>query len=81
MREILHIQAGQAGNQIGRRFWEVISEEHAIGADGRFAPGEGARSFSPPPPAAAAPLPPRPLPERKPPHSGGSLRSRATHLF
>ena len=57
MREILHIQAGQAGNQIGRRFWEVISEEHAIGADGRFAPGEGERSFSPP---AAAPPPARP---------------------
>ena len=25
MREIVHIQAGQCGNQIGAKFWEVIS--------------------------------------------------------
>ena len=24
MREIVHIQAGQCGNQIGAKFWEVI---------------------------------------------------------
>jgi hypothetical protein len=24
MREIVHIQAGQCGNQIGSKFWEVI---------------------------------------------------------
>ena len=23
MREIVHIQAGQAGNQVGAKFWEV----------------------------------------------------------
>ena len=23
MREIVHLQAGQAGNQIGAKFWEV----------------------------------------------------------
>jgi len=23
MREILHLQAGQCGNQIGSKFWEV----------------------------------------------------------
>jgi hypothetical protein len=28
MREIVHIQAGQCGNQIGARIWEVISDEH-----------------------------------------------------
>jgi tubulin beta len=28
MREIVHIQAGQCGNQIGAKFWEVISDEH-----------------------------------------------------
>ena len=28
MREILHIQAGQCGNQIGAKFWEVISDEY-----------------------------------------------------
>lgn len=26
MREIVHIQAGQCGNQIGAKFWEVISD-------------------------------------------------------
>nr|AGE89242.1 beta-tubulin [Pleurobrachia bachei] len=30
MREIVHIQAGQCGNQIGAKFWEVISDEHGI---------------------------------------------------
>ncbi|KAL6039151.1 hypothetical protein STEG23_002684 [Scotinomys teguina] len=30
MREIVHIQAGQCGNQIGAKFWEVISDEHSI---------------------------------------------------
>lgn len=25
MREIVHIQAGQCGNQIGAKFWEVSS--------------------------------------------------------
>jgi hypothetical protein len=28
MREIVHVQAGQCGNQIGAKFWEVISDEH-----------------------------------------------------
>jgi tubulin beta len=32
MREIVHIQAGQCGNQIGARFWEVISDEHGKGS-------------------------------------------------
>ena len=36
MREIVHIQAGQAGNQVGSKFWEVISQEHAISPDGKF---------------------------------------------
>jgi len=31
MREIVHMQGGQCGNQIGAKFWEVISDEH--GAD------------------------------------------------
>ncbi|EGG13513.1 beta tubulin [Cavenderia fasciculata] len=34
MREILHLQVGQCGNQIGSKFWEVISEEHGIQTDG-----------------------------------------------
>ncbi|XP_022114129.1 tubulin beta chain [Pieris rapae] len=36
MREIVHVQAGQCGNQIGSKFWEVISREHAIGPDGMY---------------------------------------------
>ena len=30
MRELVHIQAGQCGNQVGAKFWEVISDEHGI---------------------------------------------------
>ncbi|KAK4538253.1 hypothetical protein CDCA_CDCA16G4278 [Cyanidium caldarium] len=36
MREILHIQAGQCGNQIGSKFWQVISEEHGVDAQGYY---------------------------------------------
>ena len=34
MREIVHIQAGQCGNQIGSKFWEVISDEHGVDPTG-----------------------------------------------
>jgi len=36
MREIVHIQAGQCGNQIGAKFWEVISGEHGINDEGIY---------------------------------------------
>jgi len=36
MREIVHLQAGQCGNQIGQKFWEVISDEHGISSDGNY---------------------------------------------
>uniref|UniRef100_A0A3Q4GI68 Tubulin beta-1 chain-like n=1 Tax=Neolamprologus brichardi TaxID=32507 RepID=A0A3Q4GI68_NEOBR len=36
MREIVHLQIGQCGNQIGSKFWEVISEEHGINATGIY---------------------------------------------
>jgi len=36
MREIVHIQAGQCGNQIGAKFWEVISDEHGIDSKGFY---------------------------------------------
>ncbi|XP_015377478.1 PREDICTED: tubulin beta-4B chain-like, partial [Diuraphis noxia] len=36
MREICHIQAGQCGNQIGAKFWEVISDEHGIDSTGIY---------------------------------------------
>ncbi len=34
MREIVHIQGGQCGNQIGAKFWEVISDEHGVDPTG-----------------------------------------------
>jgi tubulin beta len=40
MREIVHIQAGQCGNQIGAKFWEVISQEHGIDNRGVFTGGD-----------------------------------------
>ncbi|CAB4067380.1 TUBB [Lepeophtheirus salmonis] len=36
MREIVHVQAGQCGNQIGSKFWEVISDEHSISPSGAY---------------------------------------------
>lgn len=32
----MHVQSGQAGNQIGCKFWEVISHEHGIDPTGRY---------------------------------------------
>jgi len=37
MREIVHVQAGQCGNQIGAKFWEIISDEHGIDPTGSYA--------------------------------------------
>jgi len=37
MREIVHLQTGQCGNQIGYKFWEIVAEEHAIQPDGTYA--------------------------------------------
>jgi len=36
MREILNIQVGQCGNQVGTKFWETISEEHGIAGNGKY---------------------------------------------
>ena len=41
MREIVHIQAGQCGNQIGAKFWETICDEHGLGPTGERREGEG----------------------------------------
>ena len=30
MREIVHIQGGRCGNQIGPKFWEVISNLNTV---------------------------------------------------
>lgn len=36
-REIVHLQAGQCGNQMGTKFWEVVCDEHGISGDGTYA--------------------------------------------
>jgi len=36
MREIVHLQVGQCGNQIGAKFWQVISDEHGIDNSGVY---------------------------------------------
>jgi tubulin beta len=36
MREIVHIQTGQCGNQIGSKFWDTIREEHGIDQQGAY---------------------------------------------
>jgi len=40
MREIIHIQGGQCGNQIGYNFWETIAKEHHINEVGSYQPPE-----------------------------------------
>lgn len=36
MAEILQVQVGQCGNQLGTQFWEAITKEHGIDARGVF---------------------------------------------
>ncbi|CAH1766843.1 7090_t:CDS:2 [Entrophospora sp. SA101] len=36
MREIIHLQTGQCGNQIGQKFWEAISAEHGLDPSGSY---------------------------------------------
>jgi len=36
MRELVSIQGGQCGNQIGAKFWEVIADEHGIDPTGTY---------------------------------------------
>jgi len=36
MREIVHIQAGQCGNQIGTNFWETVCQEHGVNPAGKY---------------------------------------------
>jgi tubulin beta len=36
MREIVHVQAGQCGNQIGSKFWEVVADEHGVDPTGTY---------------------------------------------
>jgi len=36
MREIISLQVGQCGNQIGSKFWDVIGDEHGIDSTGSY---------------------------------------------
>jgi len=36
MREILCVQVGQCGNQVGTKFWEMISGEHGLDKSGSY---------------------------------------------
>ncbi|KAK9456085.1 Tubulin/FtsZ, GTPase domain-containing protein [Dipodascopsis uninucleata] len=36
MREIIHLSAGQCGNQVGAAFWQTISSEHGIDGSGAY---------------------------------------------
>jgi tubulin beta len=36
MRAIVHLQVGQYGNQIGYKFWEIMSDEHGISPIGNY---------------------------------------------
>jgi tubulin beta len=38
VREIVHVQVGQCGNQVGKAFWETVAVEHCIGTDCKFNP-------------------------------------------
>ena len=32
----VHLQTGQCGNQVGAKFWEVLSDEHGIDSTGAY---------------------------------------------
>ncbi|GME35451.1 beta-tubulin [Neofusicoccum parvum] len=36
MREIVHVQTGQCGNQVGSAFWQAISSEHGLDGAGVY---------------------------------------------
>ncbi|KAM3505860.1 hypothetical protein MY10362_002702 [Beauveria mimosiformis] len=36
MREIVHLQIGQCGNQVGSAFWQTISAEHGLDSHGAY---------------------------------------------
>ena len=36
VREIIHVQVGQCGNQIGNAFWSTMGSEHKLEPNGKF---------------------------------------------
>ncbi|EZF78166.1 tubulin beta chain [Trichophyton soudanense CBS 452.61] len=41
MREIVHLQTGQCGNQIGAAFWQTIAGEHGLDGSGHYTGSSG----------------------------------------
>jgi tubulin beta len=44
VREIIHVQVGQCGNQIGCAFWDTMRKEHHLEPTGNFTPSDNAES-------------------------------------
>jgi len=44
VREIIHLQVGQCGNQIGNIFWNTTCEEHHLDATGDFEPNKDVKA-------------------------------------
>ncbi len=40
VREIVHVQVGQCGNQTGLAFWQTMTAEHHLELDGKFKKSE-----------------------------------------
>jgi len=45
VREILHVQVGQCGNQIGNRFWQTVIAEHRLDGGGKYQGTEEQRAL------------------------------------
>jgi tubulin beta len=43
LREILHIQTGQCGTQMGTKYWELVCEERRVGFDCEYCGGNDAQ--------------------------------------
>merc|ERR1712110_418259 len=43
VREVVTIQAGQCGNQMGYAFWEAAAKEHGLSPDGSYSGDKGAQ--------------------------------------
>jgi len=41
VREIIHVQVGQCGNQVGTAFWKAVFLEHDLDKNGQYAKPEG----------------------------------------
>lgn len=42
-REIVSLQVGQCGNQVGTAFWDALRSEHCLDTEGNYVPGSGTK--------------------------------------